>query len=358
MKQLLFISGPAWAGVSALLNSASAQTQLRAMRTVMRARFVLAVLWLSLAVTAPAHADVRGDFRLAIIRVEYSDTTPLYTEAQLRAAAAEMSEYFSELSYRNLRIIPTVAVIGTFGREKAYYWPLCDPAKPEDGLCVTADFPRDIAQIAALGGGGIDFTKIDGIMIVSSFIGRDVTIGPVAIDRPKVKGTFQVAYDFERPPSAPLTAMGPSGVYWGFWAHELGHMLQFFEGIKLGGKWNGHPSAYNSGYALLDSCYPTGPDAYSVLGPLFMTGDKKIFNGWLPDSKVSVVGAPPSGIFTTTIRLRATSLSPYTSFDSQVIKLPITDGYYYLVRAQDACGASTYGSGTTGPRNVDPTLCD
>ena len=34
------------------------------------------------------------------------------------------------------------------------------------------------------------------------------------------------------------------------------------------------------------------------------------------------------------------------------------DGWYYVVRAQDNCGASTYGSGTLGPRGIDTTLCD
>lgn len=34
------------------------------------------------------------------------------------------------------------------------------------------------------------------------------------------------------------------------------------------------------------------------------------------------------------------------------------DGWYYLVRAQDACGSSTYGSGAAGPRAIDPALCD
>lgn len=34
------------------------------------------------------------------------------------------------------------------------------------------------------------------------------------------------------------------------------------------------------------------------------------------------------------------------------------DGWYYVVRAQDACGSSTYGDGSFGPRAIDARYCD
>src|SRR5690348_3795758 len=76
----------------------------------------------------PARPEVTGPFRLALIRVNYSDTTPTYTNLQLSAAGREMERYFGELSKYKLRLEIQVADIGMFGRSKNWYFASCDPA--------------------------------------------------------------------------------------------------------------------------------------------------------------------------------------------------------------------------------------
>lgn len=294
----------------------------------------------ALLLLAPsARAGLPGTYRIALIQVEYPGAPAAYTRAQLVQAAAEMSAFYSDASYRNLKVEFQVSTFGSFGSPPGAFFTF-------DKNNVASADPSDAAVAGAMAGAAsvidhIDLSRIDGVAVVNSFCaGSQYTVaGPVTVKSPAAAaGTYEVAWLFECPFDTRLANPGPSGVFWGPWAHEIGHMLEIKSGTALGGNWNGHPGAYSSGYALMDSAYPSSPSAYSVVGTSFMAGEKRVFNGWLPDSKVITIPAPASSFSSTDVALRALSETPYVTFNNQVIKIPISGGVYYLVEARTRTG--------------------
>src|SRR5262249_19797754 len=93
----------------------------------------------------------------------------------------------------------------------------------------------------------------------------------------------------------------------------------------------GHPSGYSSGYDQMDSCYPCHGSAYTLLDTPVVTGDKKVFNGWLNTNNAAIINAPSPG---TTVTLTPIEANPGASQANQAIQVPIAPGVYYLVEAR------------------------
>jgi hypothetical protein len=237
-------------------------------------RFFIRAFVASAFAAAAAHADLPREYRVALVQISYTDAPAVYSRLQLLAAVAEIQDYYSTIS--NLHLNLEIAMSSLDFKAPSSYFIGIDSKGNSYPVAGHTSLVEQVA-LAANGSDHIDFSHIDGIMIVSSFCACDYTLGSsLMVSRPPVSGTFEVAYDFECGPDPRLAPPGPSGVRWGPWAHELGHMI----GIHAG-NWAGHPSGYADGYALMDSCYPSSTSAYSVLGPALMTGDKTMFNGWL-----------------------------------------------------------------------------
>ena len=226
-----------------------------------------------------------GTYRLALIQASYTDAADqAYSIEQLRTAGDEISQYFDWLSYGNLDFrvrVGAAAVPNTRG----FYWDDCAP----DGSDARDPCPPPLIQDAAesAAANGLDFTDVDGILILSPWCRGDWTNGPIDIDRPGVRGRFQRSYDHQvcPDPRSSGTPPGASGVWWSAWVHEIGHQLQFadgFDGI--------HPGGYASGYDLMDSCYPCHESVYGLSRP--GATNKSIFPDWLPSAKVMSINAP------------------------------------------------------------------
>ncbi|MSP12501.1 MAG: hypothetical protein EXR62_06035 [Chloroflexi bacterium] len=315
-----------------------AEIKLTKERMGMKIRHVVRKPWLRLALAlaallmvgglgpaAPVQAHT-GTFKIAMIRVTYADTSPLYTLAQLNQAAAEIQAYYGKLSYGQLDLQVSMLDVTT-SQPKSFYYDACKPAGQEARNPCPPLLVDDSAQAAAAA--GFNFSGIDGIVILGTFCGDDVTVGPVKISRPGVNGTFQRAFDYECSGSG----MGLSGVRWAAWVHEFGHMLQlsdYGESIfSIGG--GGHPSGYASGYELMDSCYPCHESSFGLSGPPVENGSFHVFSGWLPSAKVATFSTPNSG---TTIVLAPLEINPADTPAPQAIQLPVAPGIYYMVEVR------------------------
>jgi hypothetical protein len=85
-----------------------------------------------------------------------------------------------------------------------------------------------------------------------------------------------------------------------------------------------------------------------------MGGAKKVFPGWIPDSRVMTVNAPPSGASGETVVLAPLStLLPAPSPAKQGIKIPIGAGRYYLVEARKQEGVDGVPTSCCGPKLYD-----
>jgi hypothetical protein len=282
-----------------------------------------------------AHAKT-GNYRIALLHVTYSDTTAIYTPAQLSQAAGEINNYYGLVSYGKLNMT-VVPVEVTLPHPSTFYFNACQPAPMEKRDPCPPTLIEDAAQAAAAG--GFSFSGIDGISVLSTFCGGDWTNGPLMISRPGVSGTFQRSYDFECSGPAP----GPSGVLWGGWSHEFGHQL---ESTDYGTLW--HPSGYASGYDEMDSCYPCDGSAYTLLGPPVANGSELIFGGWLDTGNVSIVNGPSPG---TTVTLTPIEDNPATQA-YQAIQVPIASGIYYMVEARHRLGADLLQNNGVAPRGI------
>ena len=291
----------------------------------------------------PAGARM-GAYDLVILRVFFSDApgSPNYTLAQLTAAGGEIETYFEKMSNSQLDMRVRATQV-SLAQTRGYYFDACQPEGSEPRVPCPPPLQADAAQAAAAA--GFSFTGVNGIIFLFPTCGGDVTYGTVNIARPGVSGSFQQSYDFECPLPAGLSNPGPSGVAWNAWAHEIGHQLQIIDGTVLGGRWNGHPSGYSSGYDLMDSCYPCSESVYGLSGAPVMNTAKLVFPGWLPTSKVVTVPAPPAGSSGTTIVLAPISQLSSTSTAAQGIKIPISPVLYYVVQAKRRLNADAVGAG-------------
>ncbi len=286
-----------------------------------------------------------GLYRIAMLRVTYSDgANHLWTRQQFDTAAGEIHDFFDRLSYSRLDVRVTVVDV-TLPNTQAYYFDPCAPRFEQRRRCP----PPLIEEAAQAAAKKFRFKGIDGIVLVSPACRGDWTNAAITITRPGVNGTFQRSYDFECALPANLPAPGPSGVVWNGWAHEIGHQLQFADGGTLGGKWNGHPSSYASGYELMDSCYPCGESVYGLSGPPIMNGQKKVFPGFLDPGRVVTVPAPASGTQGQTLTLTPLGFQPgMAGFGGpQGVKIPLSGSgsRYYEVTGRSNWGADAYSTG-------------
>ncbi len=279
----------------------------------------------------PVHAR-NGVYNLELIQVYYSDTrTAPYTTAQLTMAGGEIQSYFRALSNGNLDLRIGV-VEAHLGQTNDFYNAACRPSGETRSPCPPPLF-ADAIEAAALR--GVDFSGVNGVVLVQPNCGEDFTLpNRIRIASPHATGMVTASDDFACPISFSL---GPSGVNWAGWTHEIGHQLQVADGIPVDIPWKGHPSGYGSGYDLMDSCYPCGAGAFSLLGPPLNNSVRSVFPGWLPASKVVTVERPPSPSGVTVV-LAPLSQDASTTPSPQVIKIPIANGIYYLVEARRRLG--------------------
>lgn len=301
-------------------------------------RWILAISILFaavIAVIAPAHAKT-GTYRVALLHVTFSDTNPAYTLAQLQRAAGEIRQFYEQLSYGrlDLEVQPVEVKLTNTGE---FYLNQCQTPPQETRNPCPPPLIEDAAQAAAAS--GFSFANIDGIGVLSTFNFvynsslADFTDPPITIARPGVSGTFQRSYLHEGSQTA-----FPSGVWWGSWAHEIGHQLEFADNGTFGPS-SGHPSGYNSGYDLMDSCYPCGGSSYTLLGAPIVNTNGKVFAGWLSPGNVAVVNAPSPG---TTVVLTPLEQAFTSGQATQAIQIPIAQGVYYMVDVRRRLLADTY----------------
>jgi hypothetical protein len=295
------------------------------------ARFTVALSMLVVFASAiPGRAlaaDPPASWRIALLHVTYSDTTATYTPAQLTAAAAELHNYFSQISrgQTDLEVIPVEV---SLPHTQEYYFspPACLPAGQETRNPCPPDLIQDAAQAAVK-----SLSGVNGISILSTFCGGDVTFPAQTRTLTTGTVTLGVSLDFECPGPAP----GPSTVVWGGWAHEFGHQLENAaygqNSFSFGN--GGHPSGYASGYDQMDSCYPCDAGAYSLLGPNIVNGTERVFGGWLSPQAVTVTSPPGKGQ-TTTATVVLAPLEETSPTTPQVLKIPVSDGIYYLVEVR------------------------
>ncbi|HEX6372024.1 MAG TPA: hypothetical protein VF006_24075 [Longimicrobium sp.] len=270
------------------------------------------------ATPTPAAAAVTGTYDLVLLRVQFPDLGPRYTRAQLNAAAAEMHRYFGELSSGQLDLRVHVAEVSLPKRWSDYAGctgPSCTPIL------------QDAAERAAAG--GVSFAGVEGILVVYAGCPREGggSFGAVTFTRPGVSGTFQQSDAAEC--GAPRLA---SGVEWGVWAHETGHQLQLHEGRS-----GAHPTWYESGYNLMDSCYPCGESAYSLADASLTNetgaaGPSLVFPGWIPRSRIHVTSSAAGAGETVVLAPVTAPLSGTAA--ALGIKVPISTGQYYFLEVR------------------------
>jgi hypothetical protein len=301
---------------------------------------ILVLVGMGVVVTPRAFAaDPPATWKIALLHVTYSDTTAIYTPAQLTAAAGEIHDYFSKISFGRIDLTVTPVEV-TLAHTKEYYFNACttNPCPPDPIV--------DAAQAAVAG--GFSFSGINGISVLSTFCAGDHTNADITITG--ISGTFGRSYDFECTAPPP----GPSGVLWGGWAHEFGHQLEIAAYGNSIFSWGlgWHPSQYASGYDQMDSCYPCHAGAYSLLSAPIVNGTELVFGGWLNAQNVVVVNAPSPG---TTVVLTPLEQSFTTTQANQAIKVPIAKGLYYLVEARQPIISDSLQNSGAGPRGIYDT---
>jgi len=287
-----------------------------------------------------------GIYRVALIRVSYPDTSAgPYSVPQINTAAGEVRSYFRALSYGNLDL-QLVVTEARYSHGNAFYFAPCLAVGETRSPC-PPDRVSEAVELAALS--GIDFSGINGVLLLQPSCGRGITSGAqTTFSTPHVHRTVTTS-DIYSCPVDPANAPGASGIDWGSWAHEVGHQLEVADGVRFDAPWLGHPSGYGSAYDLMDSCYPCGASAFSLLGPPLNNSPRTVFAGWLPATKVVTVERPahPSGV---TVVLAPLSQDPTSTEAPQAIKVPIVPGMYYMVEARRRSGvdALDHGRGTGG----------
>ncbi len=307
--------------------------------------FIIIGIFVGALAMAPL-AYCQDTYNIVILRVIYSDDASYpheYTKAEVELAAKEMENYFPMLSNGNLMVKISVADADV-GHPLTYYWFDKDPAPGRTewvlretvsgrsgAQALIIDAVRAAAAPSAPGTPGFDFSHIDGIVVLNAICFTDWAEPGLEIEwRDGARRTFQRSYDCEcgYDPYGQI-APGSSNVWWGSWAHEIGHQLQWHYG-----HWVGHPAGYASGYDLMDSCYPCGDSVFARSEPPVMSDSSQVFPGWVPHDKVVTVEAPVSGSSGETVVLAPLSEYPANTTAAQAIKIPLSPGNYYLVEAR------------------------
>jgi hypothetical protein len=290
--------------------------------SLMVACFIFAAIGLNSSVHMPiSRAAVTGPYDLALLRVRFTDSTDtLYTTGELTTAAGEMHDFFDQLSFGQLDMRVRVADVTVSGTWDDYLHCTAGASCPV--------LIEDAAENAAAA--GFDFTGVEGILIVRAGCRENNgwTSGTATISRPGVSGTFQQSYDVECGRSSL-----PSTVSWGGWVHEIGHQLEGQEG-----RWDlTHLTGYESGYNLMDSCYPCGESSFS-LAPEILTNEtgaiagKLLFPGWLPDTRIRQISSTTGTGETVVLSPIEENLGTTTA--ALGIKIPIARGQYYFLEAR------------------------
>lgn len=302
-----------------------------------RSAALAAALLCGAAGFAPANART-GAYSLALIHVRYSDTTgTAHTLEQLKVAGFEISTFFHQLSYGALDMRVRVIEV-QLSRPASYYLTRCKEGAAE----TRPGCPPDAMAAAAAEAvkARFSFDDVDGIVLLSPFCPlpgySDVTVGPAVVPGTGTTRALQRSYDYDCPGDgagyAATESPGTSTVFWGAWAHEIGHQLELIDGLPVfEGAWDGHPGGYRSGYDLMDSCYPCHTNAYSLLDAPAVAGKRKVFPGWLPAAKVRVVETTTPGAM---VELAPLETDPLASPLAQAVKVMIAPGKYYLVEAR------------------------
>src|SRR5450755_429246 len=169
-------------------------------RYVLRSAIPVLLLICVGIVPVPAAAGPPASYHIALLHVTYSDTTAIYTPAQLKAAAGEIHNYYEQISYGQIDLSVTPVEV-TLPKKQEFYFDQCLPAPQEKRVPCPPSLIEDAAQAAAAG--GFSFTGINGISVLSTFCSGDWTNGSILISRPGVNGTFGRSYDFECSGPAP-----------------------------------------------------------------------------------------------------------------------------------------------------------
>ena len=297
--------------------------------TSRRPLFVLLVLFVMLA-SVRAAGPVTGSFPIVMIRVSYTDNNAtIFSRDTLQMAANEMTTYFRELSYGQLDVPITVRE-AALPNNVAHYWHICagDPAHKCQEHVVEDAAARAIAD-------GSSFAGVKTVVILNPCgIETDFTEpGDVHITGSGFDVWVHQTMDFEcAGPTGPTAhPPGPAGVWWGSWAHEIGHTIQL-QGHNL----FDHPAGYASGYDLMDSCYPCHDSVYALSGtPVVSDMARTSFPGWLPTSKVVIFEPPSSGVVGHTYVLEPLSkANPSATAAPRGVKIPINGDHYYIVEAR------------------------
>lgn len=275
-----------------------------------------------------------GKFTEALLQVTFSDQSDgvhAYSVATVQQAGNEMSAFYHKLSYNKLTLITKAARV-KLGNTTAYYEGHCDTDIPNYDHCF------NLTQDAVAAQKSIDpsfFNGVDAVMVIIPGGFHSFTIPPLSGVGTPVD-PVEAAYIEEGTLMAPpgFGPCCPSLVFWGGWAHELGHQLQHDAHLNIGGKWNGHPSGYNSGYDLMDSCYPCGQAPYGLLGVPYHNDDRGAYSGWLDPSHVFVMPPPtgPTGMTFTLPALSQTISNPVTQ--AVEVQLDSKRSFYVNVRTR------------------------
>jgi len=263
--------------------------------------FVLALLLICPAGADPART---GPYTEALIQVTFSDESDsahAYSVDTLQQAGYELGTFFDALSYGKLKLNVVTARV-KLGNTRDYYYGHCNAdtsASPHD-RCF--ELTRDVvAAVKAIDASHASFfDTVDGVTTLWIGSTQDFAMPPFDSI---LSGTLEVSFAGEGT-LLPPPGYGPkylSLVPWQGWAHEIGHQLQYDAHLNVSGKYNGHPSGYNSGYDLMDSCYHCDQSAYGKVGTPFANDNRGAFGGWLDSSHVAVVPtatAPSSHTFT------------------------------------------------------------
>jgi Bacterial Ig-like domain (group 3)/CARDB len=268
-----------------------------------------------------------GAYHEAVIQIVFSGETdaehPL-TVADLNSFTPAIHAFFSDLSYTKLSLTTTYIRVHLPTTFASY------------GICFRCA-PNSLMQDAINAALALDPSFFDdangvSILILPTYGESDYT----DFDLNSYSGISQQVTE------SVLSEDTPNPV-WGGWSHEFGHQLEYVGGTQTSGQWLGHPSGYNSGYDLMDSCYPCGESSYGLLGKPFVTDARTVFPGWLDAKHVAVVPIPsgPAGQTFVLPPLTQNVTTPVV----QAVEIPIDAQRSYWVNVRERVAADTFQNG-------------
>jgi hypothetical protein len=293
-----------------------------------------------------ASGPVTGTYKVLIIQTTYSDDTTRVSSAEnLNLAAGEIHDYFNKLSFGALDVEVSIG-LSTLSQPKSHYWSSCPSSDDSGKMCLDMNqLFVDAAESA--GAAGASFANVKTVLVLSSCdvygpydnwtAGSDQDLNSTHAHASHVHRVVDTdCPDDPRYPVTEFPHLGPSGVNWNAWVHELGHTIQL-EGHDM----FSHPGGYSSGYDLMDSCYPCGESVYSLSGnPIVANENKTSFPGWLSSSKTVVIPRPTTGTAGGTYVLEPVNApSPGSTVAPRGIKLPLGDDRSIFVEARTNTGS-------------------